>query len=258
MIHYFTFLTDPSRIVCLEETCAVFGIKLHVIFSPVWKGYTDKIFMMQTAIEHLKDDDIVLFTDAYDVLVNSNEETIVERFTKYNTDLVISSELNCYPERFKDTFDQFENTNNYKYINSGGYIGYKRAIMKVFTWKAPEEIIRLSDDGGDQAYFMEYYLANRDRSVKIDKECKLFQCLHSLSFSDIKFKAGQLHNIGLNIAPCFIHFNGGTWLDDNLKNIMPTFVQRIKLSRYKPVGLDDIKQRDFHKEGYIVSQMNNK
>ncbi len=40
---------------------------------------------MKDYVEHLHDDDIVLFTDAYDVFYADDLETITERFLEFNS-----------------------------------------------------------------------------------------------------------------------------------------------------------------------------
>ena len=233
VVQVFTFLTDKSRVQYLEESSIHNGMKITYIFKEKWSGYVDKIFSMKTALESLADDDIVCFIDAYDVLVNSTVDNMVTRFLSYDTDLVIGAELNCYPECYKSKFDIYASSTSiptlYKYINSGGYIGYVHAINKIFNWKQPAEIYTICKFGGDQAYFIEYFLQNHHlERIKLDFKCILFQNMHLVSWDEIKFSGGAVKNTILNNTPVFIHFNGGVWQTASRENIMPHFVRKMK------------------------------
>lgn len=226
MLYVYTFYTDESRIQYLKDTALLNNIEICYLKKDTWNGYIDKIIAMDNIVQKHNDDDIICFFDAYDVLVNQNSDDLLEKFNNYNCDLLIGAELNCYPEKYKNLYP--ETTTKYKYLNSGGYIGYKHALQKIFKWKSYNDIYQICSNGGDQSYFTEYYLHHHSDKIKLDSGCVIFQNMHLVSWKELNFNSGKIYNKILNQIPCFIHFNGGTWQQNNRENIMPIFVEKMK------------------------------
>jgi hypothetical protein len=196
---------------------------------------------MIDAIKDIPDTDIVCFVDGYDVLVNSKQDELLKKFLELNHNIILSSELNCYPGKYKSQMDKLKKfTTNYKYINSGGYIGYKNSIYKLLTWSNNYEKYY----GSDQSYFIDYYLQNVKENILLDYNCKIFQCMCFVSWKEIDFRCGRMYNNILDEYPCFIHFSGSSYLTTNGKNGLHLFVEKIKessntsdiinISEYKP------------------------
>ena len=228
MLYIVTFLTDETKIKYLKESAEINGVKITYIVNDIWNGYIDKIIAIINFIKELQYDDIICFIDAYDVLVNNNMSEIITNFKNYNCELLLGAELNCYPDVYKNSFPDM--STKYKYVNSGGYIGYKYAIQQIFDWKPIDEIYKICKNGGDQTYFIEYFLHNRSDKIKLDDKSLIFQNMHLVDWNELSFIFGKLYNNILNIKPCFIHFNGGSWLQNNKQNIIPVFIEKMKES----------------------------
>lgn len=240
MLNIFTFATDKTKLSYLSKSSELFDIKINCILADKWNGYTDKINYMSETLKMLSDSDLVCFIDAYDVLVNNTGASIIQKFNEYKCDILIGAELNCYPDKYRQDMDKISDaTTMYKYANSGGYIGYKHAIQKLLSWDL-KNITEICKSGGDQTYFMEYYLKNHSDKIKLDSKCEIFQNMHWVSWKDIEFKNGMIHNKILDKYPCFIHFNGGSFQDKNKKDIMPIFIEKMKMS--KTLNLDEYEQ----------------
>jgi hypothetical protein len=205
-----------------------------------WNGYVDKIIGVNEAIQHLDDNDIVCFIDAYDVLSLASNDEIIKKFKEYNCELLLSSELNCYPEKYKHVYDTSKDKTRFSYVNSGGYIGYVKAIKKLMNWKSVNEIINICSDGGDQSYFTEYYLYNN--AVKLDTYQKIFQSMHKVSWKEIEFIDGRIRNKVLNELPCFVHFNGGSFQTTTRADITEVVVEKLLKSKDIVLNLDDYNQ----------------
>ena len=104
-VHAVTCGTDRKKCTYVNTSARKYGIDIVNVGTNIeWEG-TDmsalgggmKINLMKDYVEHLHDDDIVLFTDAYDVFYADDLETITERFLEFNKDIVFSGELYCYP-----------------------------------------------------------------------------------------------------------------------------------------------------------------
>ena len=237
MLYLYTFYTDETRLLYLKESALLHNVEIRYIKKDCWNGYVDKIVAIDNILEEHADNDIICFIDAYDVLVNQNAEYLLDQFNHYNCDLLIGAELNCFPEKYKIHYP-LSNAKNI-YVNSGGYIGYKYAIQRVFRWRSYSDIHYICSDGGDQSYFTEYYLSNHSDKIRLDTECRIFQNMHLINWNELRFKNGKLYNTIMCTTPCFIHFNGGTWRQNNDENIMPVFLSKMK-STLENQSVDDL------------------
>ena len=133
MLHVFTIASDQEKTALLRTTAEWSKLNIEIIPWNHWNGFTDKIYAVKQVLEFIPDDEIVCFVDAYDVLCMSNEHEILDKFFSYNCDIVLSSEVNCYPGENQSAYDQIPSITEYKYVNSGGYIGYASALRKMLS-----------------------------------------------------------------------------------------------------------------------------
>jgi hypothetical protein len=213
----FTIGSDETKLCYLKQSAEMGGMDISFVVTDGWNGYVDKIITMQKILEDVPDDEVVCFIDAYDVVAFCDNSELLQKFKAYDCDLVLSGELTCYPEKYKSTYDDiYASANavlpsNFKYVNSGGYIGYKRAIADLLAWKPLDEIHAICEKGGDQNYFTEYFLAfgaDAAKKLKIDVAQNIFQSMNKIEFGDFEFVDGRLRNKILDTTPCFAHFNG--------------------------------------------------
>ena len=105
-----------------------------------------KANLLRDYVNTLPDNDVVLFTDAYDVFYADNLETITERYLSFNTKAVFSAELYCYPD--DSIANEFPESNTpYRYLNSGTFIAQVGELKKMFASST------VADDGDDQLYY---------------------------------------------------------------------------------------------------------
>jgi len=234
-LHVVTFATDESRLVDLKQSCKNSGLEITIIMKATWNGYQDKILYIKEFLQNIPETDILCFVDAYDVLGLCDKDEILKKFYSFNCELVIGAELHCYPEWNKQQYPQVKSSTNYDYVNSGGYIGYKRAISKMFNWKPLNDAISMcsNDSGGDQNYVTLYYISNHStENILLDRECNIFQNMHLVDWNEIYFRNGRVVNKILEKTPCFLHFNGGVfWNHDRTINIMPVIIQKLQDTR---------------------------
>lgn len=245
MFHIFTIASDASKVARLLKTATWSGLHIEVIHLSRWRGFTDKIFAMKEVLEFIPEEDVVCFIDAYDVLCFTHANEILEKFRSYQRDLVVSSELNCFPVENQERYRQLPSPNNtkskYQYVNSGGYIGYCGAIKRMFQWKTDNEIEEMCRLGGDQQYVTQYYLEfAQDESVRIglDTHQCIFQSMYKVSCRSFAWFDGRLYNHVLRTYPCFAHFNGFHDYQDELihcmtgrrENAMDVFVRKMQQS----------------------------
>jgi len=231
IFHLFTVASDESKLDKLYQTAEWAGIGVEVIQVVKWTGFIDKIICMKEGVDGLADDTIVCFIDAYDVLAMGEASEVVRKFRESGRQILMSSELNCYPAENRPYYDLIEYmtfeeeeragiwrgpasqavTTNYKYMNSGGYIGYAGALKRMFQWKSVDEIREICELGGDQNFFTQYYLTfalDPVVNVGLDDKQTVFQNLYKVDLADFAFFGGRLYNHRLRSYPCFVHFNG--------------------------------------------------
>lgn len=228
MLSVYTFYTDETRIDSLKQSASMNHLQIHYLKKDTWNGYEDKILAMKAILSNHSDMDIICFIDAYDVIVNQDEKYIWQTFLDYDCDLLLGAELNCYPETYKNQYSSNPSHSHYKYVNSGGYMGYKWAIQKLLDWKSVPEMVNICCYGGDQSYFMEYYLGGDHENIQLDSHCRIFQNMVLVSWNEFEFTKGKVFNTVMNTFPSFIHFNGGTWQQQNRQNIMPVWIDKLQ------------------------------
>ncbi len=232
MIHLFTYgAGDISRFEHLKASADFSGLHINYITQSVWNGFFDKVKYTLNAIKGLPDSDIVCFFDGFDVLVSGGSlEEIKRKFLGYECEILFGAELNCWPGEYNGRYPAMDYIKSgYRYLNSGGFIGYKRAVMDLYTWKPLEEIAHICKTcGGDQGYFIEYFLANYHRGfMKLDWRVEIFQNMFSVDWNEIYIQDGRVVNSVLGTKPCFLHFNGDSWVVKGGDNIMPVFIDKL-------------------------------
>jgi hypothetical protein len=196
--------TDRKKCVPVMDSSTVNNIyPINIGNNVDWKGGDMttpgggmKVNLLRDFIADKRDEDVILFTDAYDVFYADDFDTIVKRYLSFDTEVVFSAEKYCYPD--ESLADQFPSTEYpYKYLNSGTFIGRIRTIKKML-----EEGIEDSDD--DQLFYQKKFLSGKF-DAKLDNEQYIFT-----THDDSVIKRGnQLFNPNTNCYGCIYHGNGG-------------------------------------------------
>jgi hypothetical protein len=229
-IHILTYSNRIDKLEYLKKSEELFDTNInYIIKEEVWRGNITKIIEINKQLHSFNDDDIIIFIDAFDVLVNSDKMEIVNKFKSYNCDILLGAELNCFPSQFKSKIDLIMPNNiKNKYINSGGYMGYVKNIKLLLKWMNENK----GSIPSDQHVMMNFFLENYDKlNIKLDTKSMIFQNMHRISWKDLEFRNGRLYNKILDTYPCFIHFNGGVWKTQEKNNIMPIFIELLIKSK---------------------------
>ena len=212
--HIITVATDESKAAMLLTSAARFNMEVvNLGKGVVWKGGDmkgpgggQKVNLVRDFLATTGDNDIVLFMDGYDVLVNDDLATVVQRLHDMESDVVFAAEKTCWPDA--SISDQFpESHTDYKYLNSGLYVGKAGALKQLFA-------DTIADHEDDQLYMQKQFL-NKSRldslniTAKLDVENYIFQCV-ARTKDAIRIKPNrQLLNIDTRCCPCILHGNGG-------------------------------------------------
>ena len=109
-----------------------YGIKIKVLgWGKKWTGFKMKYIYVYDYIKNLKDNDIIIFLDGFDVYINGYLDDALKIFKKNNYKVLFS--LNSKYNLFIDySMNKIHNKNKNKYIaNVGLYMGYIK-YLKVF------------------------------------------------------------------------------------------------------------------------------
>ncbi|VBB31903.1 unnamed protein product [Acanthocheilonema viteae] len=124
------------------------------------QGGGQKIRILRKSLEEYKDrnDLIILFVDAYDVIFWGNEEQILRKFFTFfdGFRVVFSSEPFCWPN--KNLAPKYPLVNfGCRYLNSGVFMGFAPEIWSLINYKDVE------DNDDDQLYYTHLYLDEKIR-----------------------------------------------------------------------------------------------
>lgn len=150
-------------------------------------------------IQHsLKDNDIVLFTDAYDVIYCGNKQEIIRRFLSFEKPLVFGCEKYCNPNPNLER--HYKNRDlEFPYLNSGLFIGY------VWALRSCMEKYVYDDKHDDQLYWTLQYL-NKNNLFALDYNNDLFINTAGMDITKIEWNGYTAKYKNSN--PLFIHVNG--------------------------------------------------
>lgn len=182
-----------------------------------WGGLSSKPKWLYKAIKdgHITGD-VLVFVDNWDLIFLSDPQEMVDRFLSFDTDIVISSERNCFPGDLKEEFDKIAAPTDYKYLNSGCIVGKTEAIL---TCLEEMDLPNLPDDyydpvkncnvhPNDQFEWMKIFL-KQPVPIALDYYQALSMTLHDAKVEELDFSEQRIRNKVTNSYPCTLHFNGG-------------------------------------------------
>jgi GR25 family glycosyltransferase involved in LPS biosynthesis len=217
-----TYITDCYK--RFIESLENFNLKYKILgmnnkrYSMESVGGGFKIKLLKEFLEgnEIEDDILIIFTDCFDVIFNDNGDNIIKKYKKIidrerkegrDNYILFSTEVNCWPD-LNLSKDYPKVDTKYKYLNSGGFIGYKRDILQLID----TDIDELEDD---QLYYTQQFLEKEN--IKLDYKCEIFQTLNN-SVEDItlNINRSELVNKYTKTSPSIIHGNGPSKLNLNL------------------------------------------
>lgn len=187
---------------CLKFLCKKHNIKLVTLgWEEKWEGFVWRWKIYKDFLNTINNDDIVLWIDAYDVLIVEDEEIIVKKFLEFKTEIVFGI------EDFLLTKMTFGNCDK-PILNGGSHIGYVRTVKKLIDlmldpnlskkWKNDDQNM-LNDIGCKHDFFYKY--------TKMDTKNKIFYIAGIVErFNSNYYVDGTL---SLKNNPSIIHGNGG-------------------------------------------------
>jgi len=237
----FTCISDvfnPAYKKVLLKSCDYFQLDLNtqiISISRKWISHREKDIQLYDFLSTCKKDEIVLFSDGYDTCFLADEIEIVEKYRSLNSDIVISAEINCHPNKDLEAFYPHQDS-KYRFINSGGFIGTAKSIMKVIeSFRGIKETEDSKKYEWSNQYLWTIAYIEQTVSIKLDAKCSIFQTLSSERtllkqiletrdtdyqmskallrqhkeniFGNFKYEGGRIYNINTESTPAHIHFS---------------------------------------------------
>jgi len=148
--------------------------------------------------EKIRPQDIVLFTDAYDVVYGGSQIEVLKRFIQQKKPIIFGCESQCHPD--KDNSSKYpEQTTEFPYLNSGMFIGYAWALRYCLL------DYEYNDADDDQRFWTKQYL-QYPWLFKLDHENQLFLNTEDMDWD--KFTWENATATYKNSNPQFVHVNG--------------------------------------------------
>ncbi|XP_054270597.1 procollagen-lysine,2-oxoglutarate 5-dioxygenase-like isoform X1 [Macrosteles quadrilineatus] len=209
------------------RSTSLYDVPVKVLgMGEVWEGGDmqhpgggHKVLLLREALKPLAQDKekIIMFSDSYDVVLLGPVAAILEQFRAMDARVVFSAEPFCWPDqRMAEQYPVTES--RYKYLNSGGFIGYASDIYELLS------SLKLNSKDDDQLYYTRLFLDKDLREkhrIKLDYNANIFQNLNG-AIDDVDIVEDTLVNKVHNTKPLVLHGNGPSKIHFNtLTNYLP-------------------------------------
>jgi hypothetical protein len=161
---------ENENLARFRKSCSYYNVPYIVLgLGDEWKsgvaengvllepGGAQKIIYLREELKSWPEieDHIVMFTDSYDVVMCATPQEILQKFRSFQSEIVFSTEKTCWPdESIANQYPQVDT--DYKFLNSGGFVGYANKILEIIDTK-----ISIEDD--DQLFYTKVFLDKVDR-----------------------------------------------------------------------------------------------
>ena len=228
------------------------GIEVELLgVSEPWQGGVmadgpgggHKVHYLRSRLRNIDDNDIVMFVDGYDVVINDTEEALITRFKQFGADVVFGAEPILWPDTsIADQFPEVHTRN--RFLNSGGFIGRASVIKEMLRGD-----IGKGDD--DQLYYQQIFLSKKF-NIKLDVENYIFQCVSATANALSISPNNQVYNRETGCYSCVLHGNGGEQDKKAYKTLVNQLLNKgsvipVNLSKYNKIWTvaDDIVAFEF-------------
>lgn len=199
-----TNMYSGDKMKYLLESAAIQGIKIDILGTTPSFSWLNRLRWFLEYLTSLPTDSnpILCFTEAQTVFYTSDIATIKTKFLEFGADIVWSVEKLYYHQLATDKqfYDDLCSTDGYKYINTGTFIGYRHALLQLFS------DIRITDTTNFQT-LLSHHLARHwtQYNVRLDYNCSLFY-VPTLDWNDIDAHIDStLRVTDTGTVPCIIH-----------------------------------------------------
>ncbi len=175
-----------------------------------WGGWRYRMKVYQNACAARDPQELLLLTDADDMLCVKESTGFVEQYQKFGTPIVIGADCvcgdgNCIPvtNYWKTRGDP---ESSYVYANCGCIMGPAGALAQMWQW--------MYDEGSeDDQVALCHYVNKFPNQVTLDSKSQLFYLVPPQTHPEFKFEAGRLESLvdpkdHMELSPYLLHFAG--------------------------------------------------
>jgi hypothetical protein len=167
-------------------------------------GFGLKLSLLHRELRVLPPETIVLFTDAFDVLIQKELSPLLEWCKNNPQKVLFAAESSKWP--CKELMYPSPLHFPYPYLNSGVFCGEASSILALL------DSVEYSQKTDDQEYYTRQFLEKN--TIVLDHRADYFQCLVGVSEKDLEFgEKLQVHHFdGLkrwSTTPAVLHLNNG-------------------------------------------------
>lgn len=181
-----------------------------------WKGLAQKLQAAHAYAQSIPANDLMLFTDAFDVLFTAPPQQIVRTFTDGRYRILFGAECGCWPHIMdspKVCFETYPRSPTpYRYLNSGTWLANAADAAHML-----QEVIEQAGsnfiNANDQKLVADMFMA-QSHPIALDYRASIFQSMHRTDPPDLPLCHPFEHIKGFknaltNSTPGIFHFNGG-------------------------------------------------
>lgn len=157
-----------------------------------------RIDYMRAICEKFIDYELIVMTDAWDVLFFGDKQTLVDKIRGRFT---VSGERNCYPEGHLSPM--FKSRSQWRFVNNGMLTGAPEEILAFLAWADTTPDLHILD----QAWFNRR--AAEGDAFYLDESTEFFYVVSAwMEDGSLKLKDGRPWNSRYGTYPAWFHFSG--------------------------------------------------
>jgi len=193
-----------------------------------WEGFIMKYKLLMENLNKFDDNDIIVLTDAYDVIVTDKKEVVIEKFKKFKKPILLSKDGYTGESIFNYLHDTiFDTCHNYR-ICAGLMMGYVWALKELIILMCGNNLEKCKElNLDDQMLIINICKNNKNfftKNIAIDNNSEIFYNTYgkvdklqfNFNVTDIFYiNKNKLYIKDTDISPCFIHGPANT----NLNNV---------------------------------------
>jgi hypothetical protein len=168
-------------------------------------GFGLKLQLLKQELELLPPETTILFTDAYDVIIQQSLDPLEEWCEKNPTKVLFAAETSKWPLDVEELYPSPLHF-PYPYLNSGVFAGKANVILSLLR-------VPFTNTTDDQGYYTRQFLSGS--TIVLDHDARYFQCMVGLKKEQVRISENVFditHECAKPFAtrPLILHLNNGT------------------------------------------------
>ena len=187
----------------LRRSCELYHIDLQTYGRGGFPGLAKAKITDAAAFLESRSEPYAMFIDGFDSFIIGSAASIMEKYQRSGNLILVSGEKNCYPDGDLATHYPIVDRSPWRYINSGGWIGERLALIQALH--EMEDLVPTYGEN-DQLIWAIWYLHRRGRLItNIDTKCTVFQTMAGISTHELQPDGTNAVTMA---SPSVYHFNG--------------------------------------------------